>query len=181
MYRVSQKVHSLNCLFTKLGLRVYGLLRPVGCSTCSGRLHTLFSQKGSSESAFLLEHPVVWAFFESHTSYLKKVLNQKLTYAGWKTPKAELERWNIKLYHCPRRIHVQSDCSHQVGPLTQGLNSGVALFDLACLRQSKVSQKVTADYETILFDLYMFLRLCFRFTTLTWSLGQWQNWWRGED
>jgi len=26
----------------------------------------------------------------------------------------------------------------EVGPLTQGLNSGVALFDLACLRQSKV-------------------------------------------
>ena len=47
-------------------------------------------------------------FFEGHTSDLKKSLIRNL-YAGWKTPKAELERWNNKLYHCPRRIHVQSD------------------------------------------------------------------------
>ena len=67
--------------------------------------------------------------------------------------------YRVILYFCPsnyKRISIDNKtykCSHQVGPLTQGPNSGVALFDLACLRQSKVSQKVTADYETILFDL----------------------------
>ena len=83
--------------------------------------------------------------------------------AGAKTLEAQLERWEI--WDCItvswksfERVFWNAlfDENHfcillKVGPLTQGLNSGVVLYHLRCLRQSKVTLRLLWEKYLISF------------------------------